>query len=119
MNTNEYYSGRFIVVNGINMKDATNLRVLIMDNCTFLVGRNPYYLSDLDNHPDAFLFNRCCKSLERVSIQEARDEFGKTIKQEALVKFVRSVPTLRWFRCDLHQENIDLLTKEHPDIEFC
>ena len=107
-----------IVVNGINMKDATNLRVLIMDNCTFFVGLYQYYISDLDGHPNDFLFNRCCKSLERVSIRNARDEKGKTIKQEALIKFVRSVPTLRWFRSDLHQENIDLLTKERPDIEF-
>ncbi|OEU12457.1 hypothetical protein FRACYDRAFT_243709 [Fragilariopsis cylindrus CCMP1102] len=118
-NNNNNYSGRFIDVNGINMKDATNLRVLIMDNCTFFVGIHQYYISDLDGHPNDFLFSNCCKSLERVSIRNARDEKGKTIKQEALIKFVRSVPTLRWFRCDLHQENIDLLTKEHPDIEFC
>jgi hypothetical protein len=121
-NNNKNYSGRFLEVNGINMKDATHLRVLMMDNCTFSCACSidqRSTISDLENYPHDFLFQWCCTSLERVSIRKATDEKGNTIQQEALIKFVRSVPTLRWFRSDLHPENMELLTTERPDMEFC
>jgi hypothetical protein len=44
--------------------------------------------------------------------------FECIIPLNALIKFVRNVPSLQWFRSDLTQENIDLLRLERPDIEF-
>jgi hypothetical protein len=70
-----------------------------------------------NNH---FIFHRCCKALERVSIRNARCYRNVLIciPQNALIKFVRNVPSLRWFRSDLTQENIDMLQLERPDIEL-
>mmetsp|Transcript_2461 Transcript_2461/g.2837 ORF Transcript_2461/g.2837 Transcript_2461/m.2837 type:complete len:345 (-) Transcript_2461:314-1348(-) len=112
--------GGVIFLNGIHMQDATKLRVINMDDSDFFVYMNQDEMSDLHHHPDKFIFHKCCHALERVSLRNARDEGDNMpIKQEALIKFVRSVPTLRWFRSDLRPENIEMLTKEHPKITFC
>jgi len=118
--TNNNNDGGVIFLNGIHMKDATNLKVINMDDSDFFVYMNQDEMSDLNNHPEKFIFHKCCHALERVSLRNARDEGDNLpIKQEALIKFVRSVPTLRWFRSDLRPENIEMLTKEHPNITFC
>ena len=80
--------------------------------------------SDLNNHPDKFLFHNCCKALERVSIRKTK--YGKiygsnikTIPQDAFIKFVRNAPpTLKWFRSDPTKENMDLLQLERPGIKL-
>ena len=81
-------------------------------------------LSDLINLHYTFLFYNCCKVLERLSIRKAKyaTVFGdrpKKIPQDALIKFVRNAPpTLKWFRIDLTEENMDILRLEQPGIEL-
>jgi hypothetical protein len=68
------------------------------------------------------------QSLVRVSCRRARwynekSKFtfiGETEEgQEALKRFVRSAPNLRWFRSDLTNENLKILKKERQNIVFC
>lgn len=111
-------------MNGISMKNSENsLKEIVMDDSSF--NCHPLFraevMSDLNNHPNIFLFHRCCKSLERVSIRNARYTDGSvSIPQNALVKFIRNAPpnTLKWFRSDLNHENMNMLEKEQPGIEF-
>jgi hypothetical protein len=64
-------------------------------------------------------------NLERVTLKHAEYverhpyRYWKQLPQEALFKFVRHTPTLRWFCSDLTQENIAILKKERPEVEFC
>ncbi|MGK3762516.1 MAG: hypothetical protein ACI8RD_014834 [Bacillariaceae sp.] len=64
----------------------------------------------------------CSKALERVSIRNAKwqkdGDNTNTVPQNALIKLVRNAPSLRWFRSDLTQDNIDMLRLERPEIEF-
>jgi hypothetical protein len=65
-------------------------------------------------------------NLERVTLKhadyrecyEGNDDWKK-VPQEALMKFVRYTPKLRWFCSDLTQENIAVLKEERPEVEFC
>ena len=100
-------------------------------------------MTSLDNHPNVFIFHKCKSTvLERVSIRNANyvKEIDITravvlynqshgirvtkykrvsIPQDALIKFVRNAPSsLKWFRSDLTVENIKLLQRERPEIEF-
>ena len=99
-------------------------------------------MSDLDNHQEIFIFYHCCKALERVSIlnmelerhffdiededddddhnvyDEDEDHDESTFIQNILIKFVRSVPSLRWFRSDLTSENMTMLRMERTEIEL-
>ena len=93
-------------------------------NDSVLFCSTPYkgQMSNLTNPAfnNRFIFHRCCNALERVSIRNTRC-YGNvliSIPQNALIKFVRNVPSLRWFRSDLTQENIDMLQLERPDIEL-
>ena len=75
---------------------------------------------DLNN---VFIFHHCCENLQRVSIQNARytffvDTIVNCVTQKALIKFVRHAPSLKWFRSDLSQENVNMLQTERPNIEF-
>jgi hypothetical protein len=120
-------------LDGNGMDYAKNLKEIYMDSSVFcynsLVFRcfNNQMLDDLNNHHNIFIFHKCCKSLERVSIKNAKyvtnryvpQEAKISIPQNALIKFVRnSPPSLRWFRSDLTQENMDMLRLERPDIEL-
>jgi hypothetical protein len=41
------------------------------------------------------------------------------VTQDMIIKFVRNAPSsLIWFRSDLTKENIHMLQKERPEIEF-
>jgi len=71
-----------------------------------------------------FFFFACNKSLERVSLKGGRYvTMGKLVKKDfpqwALIRFVRRTTSLKWFRSDLTQENIRLLSRERPEICFC
>jgi hypothetical protein len=103
-----------------------------MDNSLFIV----YYadknrIADLGNHQEIFIFHRCCKSLERVSIRNAKyrfiggdddyndDKQNFNYKQNSLIKFVRNAPSsMRWFRSDLTPDNMTMLRLERPEIEL-
>jgi hypothetical protein len=68
-------------------------------------------------------------NLERVTLKHVTylerydrnsvDDYWKQLPQEALINFVRHTPKLRWFCSDLTQENIAILKKERPEVEFC
>jgi hypothetical protein len=62
-------------------------------------------------------------NLERVTLKHAvyrsRTINWTELPQEALMKFVRHTPKLRWFCSDLTQDNIAILKEERPDVEFC
>ena len=117
-----------IYLDGIDMRSWKNLNEIIMDNCTFYCAYGMLnWMSDLttnqsSSRPKYFLFHRCRKGLERVSIQNATcyDTRGCNIiiPQSALIKFVRNVPTLKWFRSNLTEKNIYMLQKERPLIEL-
>ena len=126
------------------MNCKSNLKELCMDDSVF--HNNEWVLeydkmADLENEEYAgiFLFYKCTsKVLERVSIKNAK--FGRYVRdstasiyggdhnfqedilaipQTALIKFIRNAPaSLRWFRSDLSDENITMLQKERPEIEF-
>ena len=72
-----------------------------------------YY--DNEYHRATFLFCHCSKALERVSIQNMKCD-DEVVPQDVLIKFVRNVPTLRWFRSDLTIENMNMLNLERPEI---
>jgi len=107
---------------GSDMLSATNLREFMMDNSAFhcyTIFRNE--MSDLNNHPTIFLLHKCGSMvLERLSMRNSRYGMNQAlIPQNTLIKFVRNAPpTLKWFRCDLSTENIDMLRKEQPGIEL-
>jgi hypothetical protein len=63
-------------------------------------------------------------NLERVTLKHADyqsfcDQSWKVLPQEALLKFVRHTPKLRWFCSDLTEDNIASLKEERPEVEFC
>ena len=106
-NTNQVLSSASI--DGGDVREATNLKEMYMDNALLRAG----------------LFHKCgSKVLERISIKNARyyryTHSGRVpVAQNALIKFIRHAPpSLRWFRSDLTQENIGMLRSERPNIEF-
>ena len=113
-----------ISVDGEDMEGFNHLKEIYMDDCVF--SGLYMYLRDMNGNPNIFILYKCSKSLERVSIKNARyaswDNFqGKPtcLPQNALIKFIRNAPSsLKWFRSDLGQENINMLRMERPDIEF-
>merc|ERR1711971_1210763 len=118
MGWNNIRYGSGITLDGEDTKHANNLRVLIVDDSVFL-GNDIEKLSDLNNHQDFFLFHLCCKVLERVSFRKAKYYNNNIIPQDALIKFVRNAPlSLKWFRSDLTEENMDILRLERPGIEL-
>jgi len=120
-----------IQIDGSEMRNATNLKHIYMDGSVFDVGDDErYQMSDLENdeHSDIFLFHELSsKLLERVSIRNAKWDIVQwregtnvpVIPQNALIKFVRNAPTsLRWFRSDLTEDNMNMLRSERPGIEL-
>ena len=95
-----------------------NLKEILADNSQFITtATNTNGISDLDGHDGDFLFSRCCRSLERLSIRNAM-YFGLPLPQNALIKLVRNAPSLRWFRSSLTPNNIGMLQKERPEVKF-
>jgi hypothetical protein len=113
-------------LNGLGMGLSTNLREIHMDNTLFHCG--PYFtnykFADLNNHQKVFIFHGCSRSLECVSMRNMKlprstfndDHHRKIFQQNALVKFVRNAPSLRWFRSDLSADNIDMLQEERSRL---
>jgi hypothetical protein len=84
--------------------------------------------SDSNNGADWVLL-REYPNLERVTLKHATYlerydtksifDYWKELPQEALIKFVRQTPKLRWFCSDLTRENIAILRVERSEVEFC
>jgi hypothetical protein len=114
----------------MHFSNTSNLKEIIMDDSVFYCeyAQTMCHGEDEDDDDEdltrRFIFHRCCETLERVSIRNAkwfldRTNITRMISQNALIKFVRLAPhTLRWFRSDLTQENINMLRLERPDIEL-
>jgi hypothetical protein len=108
------------------MKSSTNLREIHMDDTLFHCGpyQTVYKFAHLNKHQEVFLFHGCSTSLERVSICNMKfprstfidDHRMQIFKQDALIKFVRNVPSLRWFQSDLSSENIVMLQEERSQL---
>jgi hypothetical protein len=126
LNNNEY--GVFLCGRGISR--TSNLKEINMNNVKFHV-IDIAKMVDLNNHQEIFILHCCCKALERVSILNMKfqpymfgppDDINEDQKmiftQNALIKFVRNVPSLRWLRSDLTSANIEMLQKERPGIEL-
>ena len=123
---NRQYCG--VNMDGNDMSPAKNLREIYMDDSNFYSGGALEKFSSLENdeYSDIFLFHKCSKGLERVSIKNAKNptfhgEDG-IFSQNVLIKFVRNTPTLKWLRSDLTQDNIEMLQSEQEQrfskIEF-
>ena len=121
-------------MDGKHMNPAKNLKEIYMDDSSLFA---PIYsvstiavFSDLENnkYSNIFLFHKCSKGLERVSIKNLTRRTGygleqkSTVPQNVLIKFVRNTPTLKWLRSDLTQDNIEMLQSEQQQrfskIEF-
>lgn len=84
--------GTNISVNDEDIQLTNNLRLFIVDD-SFFNCANEEVQSDWNNYPDKFLFHKCCKVLERVSIFKAKYGCGRyIIPLDALFKFVWNDP---------------------------
>ena len=115
---------------GKDMRSLENLQELHFDNILcdwrfdklFATLMNQFF--DETSIIQRFFFFACNNSLERVSLKGGRYVAMANaaerldFPQWALMRFVRRTPTLKWFRSDLTQENIELLQYERPEIEF-
>ena len=126
MNHNNFY----LSIAGNEIRYAFNMKEIIMDDSASDGGCRQR-LADLknDRYKHIFLFHKCRSTvLERVSIRNASfkynlnyDRFEKTVfvPQNALIKFVQNAPSsLKCFRSNLSQENMDMLRSERPGIEI-
>jgi len=122
-------------LDGSTLGACHNLKELYMDDSVFChVGNGLGLVADFDYQQPTCLsrrksiqqptiFFRCSKSLERVSIRNARASSSfkspkGCLPQTALINFVRHVPTLRWFRSDLSELNVAMLKAERPEVQF-
>jgi len=121
----------YMRLDGRHFRLAPNLKVIIMDDSIFYLGKRHEIMSlSAKNHPTIFPFHEICSNnnnsnhsvLERLSIKNGKYlQRGCliSISQNALIKFVRNAPpTLKWFRSDLTDVKRRMLEKERPDIEF-
>ena len=114
-----------VSVDGQDMRQARNLKEIDMDGACFHGSITKFADLDDDKHSHIFLFHKLHSNvLETVSIKNVRSRHSyrtrtHTLPQNALIKFIRNAPmSLRWFRSDLFQDNIDMLRSERPEIEF-
>ena len=118
----------YLKILGTEFQHFDSLKELYMDDCTFFVdvGCRESVLINLDYvgrpcYPECYIF-QYLKSIERLSIRNARFKSWvcvRDIPQLALIKFVRKAPpSLKWFRSNLTQTNINMLRQDYPDIEF-
>jgi hypothetical protein len=127
---NTLYCKTWIELCGFDMRHSSNLKQIYMDDFVFKQSQAGIDLMVDLNRPDTtFIFHLCCNVLERLSIRNAKwrdhkwrdqetDRYNAVIPQNALIKFVRNAPSLRWFRSDLTPENINMLRLERPEIEL-
>jgi hypothetical protein len=69
------------------------------------------------------IFRDCGLTLERVSVKNVQYQSGqvgriRALPQRGLIEFVRSAPSLKWFRSDLTPQNVAMLQQERPDVTF-
>ena len=114
---------------GRDMKTLSNLRELWVDNllCDWKYDKlfAPLLSQFFDENSiiQRFFFFACNEKLERVSLLggsyvkiESNDAIN--FPQMSLIRFVRNTPQLKWFRSDLTEENVRMLSEERPEITF-
>ena len=80
------------------MISSKNLKEIIMDDSEFYSSQRYIEgMSNLENDRDTFIFHCCSKTLERVSIRNAKYStfnynYGLCVPQSALTKFIRDGP---------------------------
>ena len=99
-----------------------NLKEITLDNRYFYI-KSQFRASMADTtNNNVFLFHHCVSNnpmLARVSMKNVTDyHSNKTLPQRVLMKFVRNVPSLTYFRSDLTPENIAILQLERPEMVF-
>ena len=102
-------------------KSFSCLQEVYMDNSAFICDDRDFF--DLNSHPRKHMFMFfCSESLTRVSIKNCSFKFRTSRKlempQDALIKFVRNAPKLRWFRSNLNIANTVMLRRERPMVQF-
>jgi hypothetical protein len=103
--------------NGYILHLCRNLRDLNMDGACFI-----WLWSE--GRIGATLFSYRLLELERVSIKGATYKYAGSdgeplsIPQPWLINFARRAASLRWLRSDLTPENVAMLKRERPDVEF-
>mmetsp|Transcript_14040 Transcript_14040/g.21444 ORF Transcript_14040/g.21444 Transcript_14040/m.21444 type:complete len:229 (+) Transcript_14040:2-688(+) len=116
-------------LNGYEYRDSTSITDIHMENMDlryFLpLGMNHQMFSkDNDSsHSLSLLLSNVEERVENVSVVNCTftgndDERTFYVTQAMLMKFVRKAKKLRWFRSNLTPENIVILKKERPDVEF-
>jgi hypothetical protein len=112
-------------LNGSGMKLIKNLTEIQMNNTIFrcMPYHTKYKFSSSNIHPEVFIFHECCKYLERVSVRNMKfphstvnEDERFIFNQNALIKFVRNAPSLRWLQSDLSRENIAMLQEERSRL---
>ena len=114
---------------GRDLKTLNNLRELWVDNllCDWRYDKlfAPLLSQFFDENSiiQRFFFFACNEKLERVSLlggSYVKIGTNDAIKfpQTSLIRFVRNTPQLRWFRSDLTEESVRMLSKERPEITF-
>jgi len=115
-----------IDLEGRMMKDAINLKEIIIDGVKFdfsLISK-PSWLFNLNDHKESFLFHHCCKNLERVSFRNVKwhyacHDVSKNAVQKTLIKFVlNSSMCLRRLQSDLIPENMAMLRLKRPGVDL-
>ena len=119
--------GYFHLVDGGYFAPFHNLKEITLDNRCFFFNLNQRRdMADRTNTTE-FLFHKCIRNntkLARVSMKNVGYKmrgdrlFNRTLPQRVLMKFVRNVPSLTYFRSDLSAENIAILQLERPEIVF-
>mgnify|MGYP003336191613 CR=1 FL=1 len=123
-----WHRGENLTMEGFEFLSCPNLRELIVDDSIFLI-KLVTFLRLADTSYDSNILFPHCASIERLSIRGAKrrivgpgqfaTEDTVPILQRILIKFVRNAPpSLRWFRSDLTKENISMLQRERPEIQF-
>jgi hypothetical protein len=111
--------------NGNRLHLCHNLRDLNMDGACFIsLWSEGRIGADLERTYKDTLFSYRPLELERVSIKGATykyagsDDEPLSIPQRRLIDFARRAASLRWLRSDLTPENVAMLKRERPDVEF-
>ena len=112
--------GDFVWADGVEFAPFHQLKEITLDNRRFFVNFNQRDMADTTNN-GKFLFQKCASNnpmLAQVSMKHAIDNFNKPVPQSVLMKFVRNVPSLIYFRSDLTPDNIAILQLERPAMVF-
>jgi hypothetical protein len=120
-------SQREVKLNGstFNESRTSTLTELYLDDTEFRACSR-MWLEDAYSGQGADIFMlKDCPYLERLSIKNARyyNRWSSPaqrgpVTQGMLIKVVRHLANLQWFRSDLSEENIVMLQQERPSITF-